>query len=134
MRALLTALVMASTLLAPGAAQSQERFPAKPLEMIVPWGPGGGADILGRLVAKWMEADLKATVPVINMPGATGAIGVEALSRQSVALMQGRSLDRAGFRLQPHTQRGAENRGGSRQCRRGRRSPRSGSTSLPRRC
>ena len=57
-------------------AQAQDRFPSKPVEMIVPWGPGGGADILGRLVAKWLEGDLKATVPVINMPGATGAIGI----------------------------------------------------------
>ena len=97
MRALLTAFVMASMLLAPGGAQSQERFPAKPLEMIVPWGPGGGADILGRLVAKWMEADLKATVPVINMPGATGAIGVGRMVQNgadahSIAVMTGDTL------------------------------------------
>lgn len=97
MRALLTAFVMASMLLAPGGAQSQERFPTKPLEMIVPWGPGGGADILGRLVAKWMEADLKATVPVINMPGATGAIGVGRMVQNgadahSIAVMTGDTL------------------------------------------
>lgn len=59
-----------------GSAGAQERFPWKPVEMMVPWGPGGGADILGRLVGKWMEADLKTPVPVINMPGATGAIGI----------------------------------------------------------
>ena len=97
MRALLTAFVMASMLLAPGGAQSQERFPAKPIEMIVPWGPGGGADILGRLVAKWMETDLKATVPVINMPGATGAIGVGRMVQNgadahSIAVMTGDTL------------------------------------------
>ncbi len=97
MRALLTALTLATTLLAPGGAQAQERFPAKPIEMIVPWGPGGGADILGRLVAKWMEADLKATVPVINMPGATGAIGVGRMVQNgadahSIAVMTGDTL------------------------------------------
>jgi tripartite-type tricarboxylate transporter receptor subunit TctC len=44
--------------------------------MIVPWGPGGGADVLGRVIAKWLEGDLKTSVPVINMPGATGLIGI----------------------------------------------------------
>ena len=97
MRALLTALTIAASLLAPGGAQAQERFPAKPIELIVPWGPGGGADILGRLVAKWMEADLKATVPVINMPGATGAIGVNRMVQNgadahSIAVMTGDTL------------------------------------------
>jgi tripartite-type tricarboxylate transporter receptor subunit TctC len=60
-------------------AHAQERYPSKPIEMIVPWGPGSGADILGRLVAKWLEADLKVPVPVINTPGATGAIGMTRL-------------------------------------------------------
>lgn len=97
MRALLTALTLAATLLAPPVAQAQERYPAKPIELIVPWGPGGGADILGRLVAKWMEADLKATVPVINMPGATGAIGVNRMVQNgadahSIAVMTGDTL------------------------------------------
>lgn len=97
MRALLTALTLAATLLAPTVAQPQERYPAKPIELIVPWGPGGGADILGRLVAKWMEADLKATVPVINMPGATGAIGVNRMVQNgadahSIAVMTGDTL------------------------------------------
>jgi len=59
-----------------GAAHAQEAYPAKPIEIIVPWGPGGGADILGRVVGHWFETDLKARVPVINMPGASGMIGL----------------------------------------------------------
>lgn len=51
------------------AAHAQDKFPAKPIEMIVPWGAGGGADLLGRILAKWFETDLKTPVPVINMPG-----------------------------------------------------------------
>lgn len=72
----LAVALLAALSLAPEAARAQDRYPSKPVEMIVPWGPGGGADILGRLVGKWLEGDLKATVPVINMPGATGAIGI----------------------------------------------------------
>ena len=55
---------------------AQEKFPSRPIEMMVPWGPGGGADILGRTVARWLEADLKGSVPVMNNPGAMGSIGL----------------------------------------------------------
>lgn len=60
-------------------AAAQDRFPSKSVEMIVPWGPGSGADILGRLVAKWLENELKVPVPVINAPGATGSIGINRM-------------------------------------------------------
>ena len=55
---------------------AQEKFPSRPIEMMVPWGPGGGADILGRTIARWLEADLKGSVPVMNNPGAMGSIGL----------------------------------------------------------
>lgn len=74
-----TRLVMAAAVIAAAVALpsvAQEKYPSKPIELIVPWGPGGGADVLGRTVARWLEADFKSPVPVINMPGATGMIGV----------------------------------------------------------
>lgn len=58
---------------------AQAKFPTKPIEMIVPWGPGGGADTLGRLSARWFEVDLKVSVPVINLPGAVGSIGLQKM-------------------------------------------------------
>jgi len=73
-RGLAATLVCVSTLTA-----AQDKFPARPMEMIVPWGPGGGADTIGRLVARWFEADLGASVPVINTAGATGVIGLSKL-------------------------------------------------------
>jgi tripartite-type tricarboxylate transporter receptor subunit TctC len=57
-------------------AAAQEKFPSRNVEMIVPWGPGGGADVLGRVIARWLETDLKAIVPVMNIAGATGLIGI----------------------------------------------------------
>ena len=33
-------------------------FPDKPIRMIIPWPPGGGSDVLGRIVAKYMSDDL----------------------------------------------------------------------------
>lgn len=62
---------------------AQGGYPAKPIEIIVPWGPGGGADLLGRLVGKWLESDLRAVAPVINMPGAVGMIGTAKLASAS---------------------------------------------------
>lgn len=75
-RRLLLALGMAITAT---SAFAQGTTPGKPIEMIVPWGPGGGADVLGRIVARWLEADLKASVPVTNSPGASGMIGLSRL-------------------------------------------------------
>lgn len=53
-----------------------EKFPTKPIEFIVPWGPGGGADQLARISAKGAEGILKVSLPVINVAGATGATGM----------------------------------------------------------
>ena len=47
--------------------------------MIVPWGPGGGADQLARLVSKLMEPMLGQGIPVVNVPGGTGATGMAKL-------------------------------------------------------
>lgn len=56
-----------------------ETFPSRPITFIVPWGPGGGADQLARIASKLIEPELKVSVPVINMPGATGQTGLTKL-------------------------------------------------------
>ena len=61
------------------AAQAEEKYPTRPIEFIVPWGPGGGADQLARKVGKIMEDNLKVSLPVVNAPGATGATGMTKL-------------------------------------------------------
>jgi tripartite-type tricarboxylate transporter receptor subunit TctC len=54
-------------------------YPERPIELIVPWGPGGGADQLARLVSKLMEPMLGQGLPVVNVPGGTGATGMAKL-------------------------------------------------------
>ena len=54
-------------------------YPERPIELIVPWGPGGGADQLARLVSKLMEPMLGQGIPVVNVPGGTGATGMAKL-------------------------------------------------------
>lgn len=62
-----------------GTAVAQEKYPSRPIELIVPFGPGGGADQLARLVSKLIEPLLGQSVPVLNVPGATGGTGMAKL-------------------------------------------------------
>ena len=57
-------------------AAAQEKYPSRPIEFIVPWGPGGGADQLGRKLAAGLEKELKVSLPVLNVSGATGQTGL----------------------------------------------------------
>ena len=66
-------------LLATGPALAQQAFPDKPLTLIVPFPAGGPSDALARAVAQGMAADLKQTVVVENIGGASGTIGLTKL-------------------------------------------------------
>lgn len=59
-----------------GSAIAQAAFPNRPLQFIVPWGAGGGSDQAGREIALRLSNLLKQPIPVLNMPGATGTIGI----------------------------------------------------------
>ena len=56
-------------------AQGPAGFPNKQIDIIVPWAPGGGVDILGRLLAQSLGTAVNQTVIVENRPGASGALG-----------------------------------------------------------
>jgi len=60
-------------------AAAQEKYPTRPIEFIVPWGPGGGADQLARKAAPLMEKELGVSLPVINVAGATGQSGLNKM-------------------------------------------------------
>jgi tripartite-type tricarboxylate transporter receptor subunit TctC len=72
-------IVAASLVLPSMLAWADDVYPTRPIEFIVPWGPGGGADQLARKAGKIMEDDLKVSFPVINVPGATGNAGMAKL-------------------------------------------------------
>jgi putative tricarboxylic transport membrane protein len=62
-----------------GLYSARAEYPDHPINFIVPWGPGGGADVLARTAGKIMSQDLGASFPVINVPGATGMVGMTKL-------------------------------------------------------
>lgn len=61
-----------------GQASAQD-YPTRPIEMVVTWGPGGGADQTGRKLAKLLEAALKVSIPVDNVAGSSGVTGLTKL-------------------------------------------------------
>src|SRR3954468_534636 len=63
---------------APAPAQD---YPNKPIKLIVSFGPGGGADIVGRILGQAMAEKLGQPVVIENRPGAAGTIGNEAVAR-----------------------------------------------------
>ncbi len=63
-----------------GAAPAQD-WPQQPIHIIVSFGPGGGADIIGRILADAMQERLGKPVIVENKPGAGGIIGNELVAK-----------------------------------------------------
>src|SRR6266540_3913286 len=62
-------------------AASAQPFPAKPVRMVVPFPPGGGADALARLMAPELAGMWKQQVIVENKPGASGHIGADHVAQ-----------------------------------------------------
>lgn len=73
-RVLAAAMLCVFGFSAPAAAQD---FPTQPIKMIIPFGPGGGTDIVGRILAEYMQKKLGKPMVVENKPGAGGILGNE---------------------------------------------------------
>jgi tripartite-type tricarboxylate transporter receptor subunit TctC len=73
-----TACALAGGALAPAVAQP---YPAKPIRIVVPIGPGGSTDIVSRLLTPRLSEQMGATIVVENRPGAGAVIGTEFVAR-----------------------------------------------------
>ena len=80
----LGAVLLAVTLgAAAGVASAQGTFPSRPVRMVVGFAPGGGTDIIARLVAQKLGERWGQAVAVDNRPGASGNIGAELVARST---------------------------------------------------
>ena len=74
--------ILATVLLgAAGAARAQAGWPERPITLIVPFGPGGIADLTARTVAQAMSATLKQPIVVDNRPSAGSIVGSAAVAQ-----------------------------------------------------
>src|SRR5581483_11669505 len=74
--ALALAFAVAST-----PAFAQEPYPARPVRILVPYGPGGATDIIARIVAQKLTESLGQSFLVENRPGANGNISLEQAAK-----------------------------------------------------
>ena len=65
----------------PGSSRAQSAFPDRPIMLVVPFGPGGIADLTARAVAQQMSATLKVPVVVDNRPSAGSIVGSQAVAQ-----------------------------------------------------
>jgi tripartite-type tricarboxylate transporter receptor subunit TctC len=75
MRRLLGVLLFAA------AATAHAQYPQRPVQVIVPWGAGGGTDATARIIAALLEKELKQPFNVVNRTGGSGVVGHDAIAK-----------------------------------------------------
>ena len=80
-RAFIT-LLGGAAVVCPHVAAAQS-YPSRPITMVVPFPPGGGADVLVRILTRHMAEDLGQVIVVQNQPGAGGAIAFGQVARSA---------------------------------------------------
>ncbi len=80
-KSILAAAAALATLLPFAGAASAQTFPSRPLRLVIPFAPGGAADIVGRILARHLAEPLGQSVVVENRPGGNGVIGVDAVAK-----------------------------------------------------
>jgi tripartite-type tricarboxylate transporter receptor subunit TctC len=74
----LAALTLAAIAATPAAAQSD--YPSRPIQLVVPYGPGGVADVGMRIMAEKLSIRIKQNVVIENRPGAGGIVAAKAVA------------------------------------------------------
>jgi tripartite-type tricarboxylate transporter receptor subunit TctC len=79
--ALAAGVFVAACAFAAGSAWAQASYPSKPVRIIVPWPPGGGADVLTRMLSPKLSEALGQQTVIDNRGGAAGNIGAELAAK-----------------------------------------------------
>ncbi len=77
------AIAAAAASLLPATAGAAEAYPARTVTMVVPFPPGGGADILARVIGQRLSESWGQPVVVESKPGAAGVVGAGAVARSA---------------------------------------------------
>ena len=89
--AAMAATAAAGTRLGLDAALAQN-YPTRPIQLICPWGAGGGTDATARIVAALLEKDFGQPVSVVNRIGGSGVVGHSAIAWRRTALSVGQLM------------------------------------------
>ena len=77
----LTILLLLVLALGGADAAAQDKYPAKPVKVVVPFGPGSATDIVMRIVGEQMRPILGQPLLIENKPGAFGILAIEEMAR-----------------------------------------------------
>jgi len=80
-RCLVAVLALALAVSTPPGAVAQDGYPDRPVRIVVPFAPGGTADIIARIAAEQVTADHGWRVYIENITGAGGSVGAAAAAR-----------------------------------------------------
>jgi len=100
--------ILAALLALPTLAAAQASYPAKPIRIVLPFGPGGVADITTRTIAPKLSESLGQQIVVDNKPGAGGIIASEAVAKAEpdgytlLLLTNGNAVSQALFKSLPY--------------------------------
>src|SRR5712664_2317820 len=81
MKRAVSILVSALCLAGASVAAAQDKYPSKPIKILVPYAPGGAVDIVARIVTEEMRQSLGQPFVIENKPGAFGILAIEDMAR-----------------------------------------------------
>jgi tripartite-type tricarboxylate transporter receptor subunit TctC len=81
MRVAVACLALAGLSLTVSNAGAQEKFPTKPIKVLVPYAPGGATDIVARVIGEHMRQSLGQGIVVENKPGSFGIAAIQDMAK-----------------------------------------------------
>ena len=73
--------LVAFALFCAASSMAFAQYPNRPVQVIVPWGAGGGTDATARIIASLLEKELKQPFNVVNRTGGSGVVGHDAIAK-----------------------------------------------------
>ena len=95
-------VALAALLPAVAAHAQADTYPTKPIRLILPFPPGGGADLTARTLAQKMGESMGQSIVVENRPGANGALGVDLVAKAAPDGYTILITDRGSLAVNPH--------------------------------